>query len=103
VVVDVVGYFFSPLLTPLQCTTVTASRVVANNAQIDWPPGLQSGACPAGYTLTGGGNQYTGNVTGMFWWNSYPDGGQWTTSGRNTTGANVTVTVHGVCCRVPGR
>jgi hypothetical protein len=103
VVVDVVGYFFSPLATGLACTTVSNSVVVANNAQINFPPGLTSGACPAGFTLTGGGNQYSGAVTGWFWWNSFPSAGEWVTAGRNTTGGNVTATVFGVCCRVPGR
>lgn len=103
VVIDVVGYFYSPLVTPLQCTTVSNSVAVANGGQINWPPGLQSGTCPANYTLTGGGNQYTGGTTGMFWWNSYPEAGQWVTAGANTTGAGVNVTVFGVCCRVPGR
>jgi hypothetical protein len=103
VVADVVGYFYSPLATAVQCVTVQNSVAVANNAQIDYPPGLASGACPAGYALTGGGNRYSGDVTGFFWWNSYPDNGQWVTAGHNTTGGNVTVFVYGVCCRVPGR
>jgi hypothetical protein len=102
VVADVVGYFWAPEATALECQTLENSVVVANNAQINFPPGLISPACPAGYTLTGGGNRYSGNVSGFWWWNSHPVGATWVTAGRNESGANVTVFVQARCCRVPG-
>lgn len=100
-VADVQGYFAKPGPTPPSCLIQTASVAVANLAQINYPPGLASPACPAGYTLTGGGNRYSGAITGFSWWNSYPEGSSWVTSGHNATGAGVTVHVYGVCCRVP--
>lgn len=103
IVVDVVGYFWSPNATALNCTTVTNSVAVPNNTQIDFPPGLVSPACPAGFTLTGGGNLYSGAVSGFWWWNSHPVGNTWVTAGRNLTGAGANVTVYATCCRVPGR
>jgi hypothetical protein len=104
VVIDVVGYFFSPNSTAHQCQVMTANQVVANAAQISIP-GLGSPACPAGFTLTGGGQNYRGAITGWSWWDSTPDlaAGRWFTAGRNETGGNVTVNVFGICCRVPGR
>jgi hypothetical protein len=104
VVVDVTGYFLSPNQTALNCVVRTTSQAVAAGDSL-FLPGLGSPACPAGYTLTGGGQNYRGGVSGWVWWDATPDlaAGQWFTAGRNDTGASVTVNVYGICCQVPGR
>ena len=99
---DVTGYFARSNATAVSCVTQTASQVVANGASL-LLPGLGSPACPAGYSLTGGGQNYRGGLTGWSWWDATPDmaAGQWFTAGTNNTGASVTVNVYGICCQIP--
>lgn len=99
---DVVGYFAAPEATALDCVT-------ANNTS----PSVAAGAtvtldvsCPAGYSLTGGGFNVTGNTTNASDWTmneSYQQGSKWKVSATNhhPTDAD-TIQEKATCCRVPG-
>src|SRR5205823_14268341 len=103
IIFDVVGYFANSMATALECVTT--------HTQISEPPAFNqyfsSPACPAGYTLTGGGAEFTGNFP-VNWYkngrNSLTNSEtQWTAVQNNASGSTNTGHVYGRCCRIPGR
>lgn len=100
-VIDVTGYFMEPEATALDCTVAQASGSLALLS------GLQTKtiACPAGYTVTGGG---CGGVLGIAISNSEPNvvGGQPVGWKCDLVGSLLSVLgyqINATCCRVPGR
>ena len=100
---DVVGYFATSQATALECVTT--------HTQVSQPNGFNSyfssPACPAGYTLTGGGAEYTGQFP-VNWYKNGPESAgnlenQWTAGQNNVSGVTNTGHVYGRCCRIPGR
>jgi hypothetical protein len=100
---DVVGYFATSQATALDCVTT--------HTQVSQPNGFNSyfitPACPAGYTLTGGGAEFTGSFP-VNWYKNGPDSAsnvetQWTAGQNNQSGSTNTGHVYGRCCRIPGR
>jgi hypothetical protein len=101
VVVDVVGYFASPVATPLACVTVSSGAVAApvnTWFSID-------AACPAGTTATGGGYDTTEGTLGYpdVWLTSIPIAGGWRTWVDNQTTGSRNILTYAVCCQIPGR
>jgi hypothetical protein len=96
-VMDVVGYFNENTATPLDCVTATmVDANVATGTRV-----FEAPACPAGYTVTGGGVD-TGSNDNMIMNASSPSTNtSWFTSLTNT-GATRTFTFYSRCCRVPG-
>lgn len=99
---DVVGYFSAPEATALDCTTdkKTSPSVPAGTSV------TVKNACPAGYAITGGGFNVTGNTTNASDWTmneSYQQGTNWvvTATNHNATDAD-TIQEVVTCCRVPG-
>jgi hypothetical protein len=99
VIVDFFGYFAEPEATALQRTTTTTGSL---NIGAGGSGTVQSGACPANYTLTGGNcfaNSYGADLVGSrqatttTWWCDY----------NNPTGGVINVQSTGICARVPGR
>jgi len=108
IIVDVMGYYAASQATALQTVRVNSAAVTVANGAFYNP--LDSPACPAGYTLTGGGYNESAQISGLWVWQNGPgDGGTstaptfWRFRGYNTSGGSTTVTVYGVCGRVPGR
>jgi hypothetical protein len=102
VVIDVVGYFHAPLVQGLSCTTQTASQTPAVGATFSF----LTPVCPAGSTLTGGGNNWTIlGLTDMWWWQSSPNAANtaWQCRGNNQTGTTPTIVCYAICCSIPGR
>ena len=115
VAIDVIGYYYSPLATPLDCLTVQSTN--NNKAQ---PPGATDqfgAACTAGYQITGGGCHFSNTdltsatentvvlnkCSRQFDTNTqlYLNGwfGQWT---NNDPVKSFRFNVRAMCCRVPG-
>jgi hypothetical protein len=102
VVVDLMGYFTEPVATALQCTQPTDN--------FSMPDGYnaysQSPACAAGYSLTGGGYQWTGTFNGtMRVYKSGPNnaGTAWECGINNASGQTQGGSCYARCCRIPGR
>jgi len=107
IIVDVMGYYAASQATPLQVVRVNTAPTTAANGGVYT---LDSPACPAGYTLIGGGYNETAQISGLWVWQNAPgDGGTstaptfWRFRGYNQTGGTTSLTVYGVCGRVPGR
>jgi len=101
VVVDVAGYFATPVATPLDCTTVSSASTAVNvNA---WTAVVTS--CPVGRTATGGGYNTTEGTLGYpgVWVTSLPYGNGWVTWVDNQTNGARHIQTFVKCCRVPGR
>jgi hypothetical protein len=99
---DVVGYFSAPEATALDCLIVnkTSSNVAAGATD------TIKQSCPAGYAITGGGLNITGNATNPSDWTineSYQKGSEWvvTATNHNATDGD-TIQEKVTCCRVPG-
>lgn len=99
VILDVLGYFASPVATELDCTDEYSSVAIIypneGNEETDV-------SCPAGSIATGGGYvPYTSpdHVTVY----SVPNGNGWRTYSYNYTTGNFKVQTFARCCRVPGR
>lgn len=97
-VVDIVGYYDAPHATALDCIEETRSSGVISSGSRSF----ESVACPAGYTVTGGGVQ-TGVNLNSFMNASQQFGTQWFSSIQNSSGSDKTYTHSATCCRVPGR
>lgn len=99
-VISVSGYFSAPEITPLECTTVSDNRTVNPGSTFSFT----SGSCPAGYSMSGGGYNYTVNISNVEVWQASPDGSQFRCRGINGAGnpqpENVICSAR--CCRVPG-
>lgn len=98
-VINVTGYFAAPVATPLSCQTISDSRSVA----VDNFWSFTSGSCPAGFTMTGGGFNFTGVDEDVWWWQSGPEGNAFRCRGENDSLFSVNVTCYARCCQVPGR
>lgn len=100
IVADAVGYFAPPVAAALDCLT-------ANGTQSQVSPGANfelSAACPAGYSVFGGGVRSPGGNANLTTSESYPQGGDtWRVSGKNTSLISDTLQARANCCRVPGR
>jgi len=98
----VVGYFSAPEATALDCTV--ANKTSPSVPALTTVTVKQS--CPAGYTITGGGFNVTGNTTNASDWimnESYQQGGNWVITATNTNATDGdTVQEKVTCCRVPG-
>jgi hypothetical protein len=99
---DVVGYFSAPEATALDCVVASSTNPSVN-------PGAtltQSATCPAGYVVTGGGVNITGNVANAGGWimnESYAKSTtKWQTTVTNNGPDPDTIQLKATCCRVPG-
>lgn len=108
IIVDVMGYYSASHATALDTVRVNSAATTLPNGFTYNP--LDSPVCPAGYTLTGGGYNETAQASGLWVWQNGPgDGGPsasptfWRFRGFNNTGGSTSLTVFGVCGRVPGR
>ncbi len=82
---------------PLTCQNVTTVQSVVSAASFNLSP-----TCPAGTTITGGGNNFGGFATGLWWWQSSQAGNGWTCRGINqSAGQTASVTCYARCCSVP--
>lgn len=105
VVVDVTGYFHSPPVQPLSTQVVTES---ASSIVFDTGWNL-SPSCPAGTTLTGGGEDtsfvsFLSTTGNMVHFENGPSGSSWSCRGWNETSATISnVTCTAVCATIPGR
>lgn len=97
-VVDLMGYFDEPAVTPLGCTTVTITRTISAGAA-----SAQTPACPATYTVTGGGVTATPS-TDMAFLGSRPHSSinGWYSGIANRGTNSFTADHFSRCCRVPG-
>ena len=107
IIVDVMGYYAANHATALQSVRVASAATTAPNGGVYT---LDSPTCPAGYTLTGGGYNETAQISGLWVWQNGPGDGSasaaptfWRFRGYNLTGGTTSLTVYGVCARVPGR
>ncbi|MFB3855231.1 MAG: hypothetical protein ACE148_15610 [Vicinamibacterales bacterium] len=101
VLVDVMGYFWSPIATPLDVVSVTNSATVAGSGGT-WD---MAALCPTGRTVTGGGVDITGLPPNVFVAQNSANatGNAWQTRGINNGAGSITVTVQARCGKVPGR
>jgi hypothetical protein len=104
VVVDVVGYFVENTATALQCSTTVAmgSGSVASGTSIS----VALPACPAGYTMTGGGCGISGSASNNNFLQEASPSNFSRCTWWNNTGAVVgggTYKAESICCRVPGQ
>jgi hypothetical protein len=99
VVVDVVGYFLSPLRTPLVCQTVSDSFPVHPNSSY----GSHSPLCPAGTTLTGGGVVATSSSIRILRSNADATSHRWRCTAANEGSTAGYLTCEARCCSTPGR
>jgi len=105
IVVDIMGYYSSPLATSLDRLTVSNVYSLAANGGSSNT--MDSPACPSGYVMTGGGADMAGVNTNFWWWQNGPGDSPttfWRARGRNNDpSSGASVTVSGVCARIPGR
>jgi hypothetical protein len=102
VVVDVVGYFFSPVRAPLVCETFFARGTIP----ADGTATVSSPACPLGSVLTGGGCDTNTASPDVSVFRSEPNsaGTGWTCGARNgAPGAWLAFDSMVRCCSTPGR
>jgi len=93
-VIDIVGYYTNPQITPLDCVDTTAVAVtVAAGATAN----AVSSACPGTYSQT------STNCESSTWQMPfvYFKGG--VCSAQNNSGATATLRASRTCCRIPGR
>jgi hypothetical protein len=90
-VVDVVGYFWSPVRP--NCQTVTASAAPATSFNV-------TATCATSEVYTGGGCNETNWITGVWWWQNGPSsaGTGHTCRGNNTNAGAAAVTASARCC-----
>jgi len=97
----VVGYFLKPQATALDCQYV-ASAMTAVPTNVYTTVFAQ---CPAGYTVTGGGNYTSEGTLGCpgVWVLSVPwNATTWALVADNQTDGARNVQTWAACCRVPG-
>jgi hypothetical protein len=98
---SVVGYFLKPAATALDCQyTSSDMTAVPNNVYT-----TVLAQCPAGYTVTGGGNYTSDGTLGYqsVWVLSVPwAGNAWALVVNNQAGGPRSFQAWAVCCRVPG-
>ena len=104
-IVDLFGAFIVPQATALGCSNQTALKAIPTGTFGE----IQSAACPAGTTITGGscGWQNAGvGVTGVSKTinsSEVINGNAWICGGANNYGADRDLVVKAICCKVPGR
>jgi hypothetical protein len=102
VVVDVVGYFWSPLRTPLSCATVVTNGSIPALEFLS----IDSPTCPSGTTMTGGGVDSNFTASEIWLYNSSPNAARtaWTCEARSQfAGGAWPFDCYAVCCSIPGR
>jgi hypothetical protein len=106
VVIDIMGYFAPPVATAVQNVKVQAADISIAAGAIS---SVLSPACPAGYTITGGGGGFeTASANTSVLW-AQPFGGngspfsQYNCAGWNGSAVARSFTCSSVCARVPGR
>jgi hypothetical protein len=100
VVADIVGYYSKPVATALQVTEVSTSTAQTTFFAVT------SGACPAGYSVTGAGYNWTSGATDVWFWQVSPQTATNDVLCRgnvNRAGAASTITCTAICSRIPGR
>ena len=100
-IVDVVGFYATPVATALDCVTVS-SAVTSCGVNV-WTN--VDAACPAGRTATGGGYNTPEGTLGYpgVWVTSLPNGNGWRTWVDNQATGNRNIQTFANCCRIPGR
>jgi hypothetical protein len=97
-IVDVIGYFAAPVATALDCNTqISAPQSIPNGGTVN----IASPACPAGFTVTGGGQSTSAFFPLVS--DSKVTGNGWDCQGSNNSGFTISVSCQARCCRVPGR
>lgn len=96
-VINVTGFFSPPEPSPLDCVTVQASQDVADSSFTFTSP-----ACPAGYSLTGGGHNWFTSTQDVWFWQVAPENDRYRCRGRNFNAASSEITCYARCCRIPG-
>ena len=104
IIVDVIGYFAASHATPVEMQrTVSVNTAIANGAFAT----VNSPACPAGFTLMGGGYFEAVTTSGFWVFGSRPNNVTtptfWTVEVHNLSGIGAQLTVYALCGRVPGR
>jgi hypothetical protein len=100
VLVDIFGFFAEPQATALQITNPTTNWSITSGSF------SVTVACPAGYTITGGGwNHNVGHFDGVSATQSSAEGNSWRCRGWFTgpAGSTQAGTCEAVCARIPGR
>lgn len=101
VVVDVVGYFWSPIQSALSCERVVTNGTIPATSFYS----IASPTCPAGSTMTGGGVD-SNFITSEIWlYNSSPNaaGTAWSCEARSLHPVPWPFDCYAVCCSTPGR
>ena len=96
-VINVTGFFSPPEPSPLECQTVSDFRSVTNTSF-----SFTSPSCPTGYSLTGGGHNWTTNTMDVWFWEVSPEGSRYRCRGRNFNATASEITCYARCCRIPG-
>ena len=97
-VVNVTGFFSPPEPSPLDCTTMSDFRDATLAAF-----NFTSPACPAGYSLTGGGYDFSGNPREVIFEQLSPENFRFRCRGGNFGSIPARITCFARCCRIPGR
>ena len=100
VTVDLFGAFIANLATPLQVIFQWGPSVNIANGQ--WGEAI-SAACPAAYTVTGGGCEGAALLDVAYSSIRLATGNQWHCYADNFTGGPTTLRALAICARVPGR
>ena len=101
VVIDLIGYVQQGSAAALDCSNQTSSVVVSTGTFGD----TETAACPAGFSLTGGGCDWGAGTTGLsktIDMAGSRNPGKWACSGNNNIGGDRTLQATAYCCRVPG-
>jgi len=97
-VINVTGFFSPPEPSPFECQNVEASRSVA-----DTTFNFASPSCPSGYSMTGGGHNWTTHTQDVWFWEVSPESNRYRCRGRNFNATASEITCYARCCRIPGR
>ena len=104
VIGDVMGYFRESGATALQTTVLSNTlNVPAGNVSIQ-NGNVTTAACPAGYTLTGGGADWAANFFDLYLVGSAPVSSNtaWRGTYRSERSSAIDFFVYAICARVPG-
>jgi hypothetical protein len=97
---DVVGYYWAPISAPLEITTASVPWSVTGAADsFD-----VTVACPAGYSISGGGINYnSGSFYDLWIWASIRNGNGWRCRGAREAAGTSSGVCEAICSRTPGR
>jgi len=100
-VINVTGFFSPPEPSPLDCLTLSNQTSVS-----DFNFDFNSPSCPESYSLTGGGHDWFGTITDVWFWQVSPDAApndnRFRCRGINTSTAAADIKCFARCCRIPG-